>query len=436
MLNASKRDAGRWPVALCGAALVLAGAAVPAAAQQAQQSGSARDSVPSAATKRQSSDTSTKIEIYGFAMGDAIGDFKTNNPDWFDVNRPSKLPAFTDEFGHNGHTWLSARQSRFGTKATIPTSGPPITVVFDWDLFGVGPDAGQTTIRPRHMYGQWGKFGAGQTESPFMDLDVFPNILDYWGPNGMLFFRNVQLFWEPINKPEGTRVIFALERPGASGDLGTLADREELQNVLPRFPAPDFSGTFRYGADWGYVKIGAMLRIFRWDDVLPVDTFDLSGGTVGGGVSLSGGWKPTKKELFHWQFIYGAGVENYFNDAPVDIGIESNFDDPRTPVTGKALPDFGMVLWLDHTWNDRFTSSVGYSRVDIQNSDLQTEDAFRIGQYASVNLLWTPVKNILMGGEFQWGYRQNKGFGYSFNDYRLQFSAKYSFSQTFGGKPQ
>src|SRR6476469_10925397 len=86
-------------------------------------------------------DTATRIEIYGFAQADAIGDFRTNNPDWFDVNRPSKLPAFTDEFGHNGHTWFSARQSRFGTKATIPTSTKPITVVFDWDLFGVGVDA-------------------------------------------------------------------------------------------------------------------------------------------------------------------------------------------------------------------------------------------------------------------------------------------------------
>src|SRR5262249_4104843 len=52
-------------------------------------------------------DTSIKIEIYGFAQGDAIFDFKTNNPDWFDVNRPSKLPAFDNEFGHNGHTWFS-----------------------------------------------------------------------------------------------------------------------------------------------------------------------------------------------------------------------------------------------------------------------------------------------------------------------------------------
>jgi hypothetical protein len=43
------------------------------------------------------------------------------------------------------------------------------------------------------------------------------------------------------------------------------------------------------------------------------------------------------------------------------------------------------------------------------------------------------VKNVLLGGEFQWGYRQNKSDGFHFNDFRLQFSGKYSFSQTFGG---
>jgi hypothetical protein len=329
---------------------------------------------------------------------------------------------------------LSARQSRFGTKATIPTShGPDITVVFDWDLFGVGIDAGQTTIRPRHMYGRWGKFGAGQLESPFMDLDVFPNILEYWGPNGMLFFRNVQVFWEPVDRPDGTRAIFALERPGASGDAGRVADREELQNIIARFPLPDISGTFRYGAKWGYGKVAGMLRWFKWDDVLTTDAFDLSSGTFGWGVSLSGGYKPSTRDLIHAQVVYGAGVENYFNDAPVDIGARTNFDDPLRPVTGKALPDFGLALYLDHTWNSKFTSSIGYSRVDIQNSDLQLPEAFRIGQYASANLLWTPVKDILMGGEFQWGYRQNHSDGFTFNDYRLQFSAKYSFSQTFGG---
>ena len=78
------------------------------------------------------------------------------------MNRPTELPKTPDEFGHNGHTWFSARQSRFGTHATIPTSTRDITVTFEWDLFAVGPDAGQTTIRPRLMYGQWGDVGGGQ----------------------------------------------------------------------------------------------------------------------------------------------------------------------------------------------------------------------------------------------------------------------------------
>src|SRR5689334_11308398 len=89
-------------------ALGVACAASVARAQPAQ---------PQSSAKAQP-DTGTKIEIYGFAMVDAIGDFRTNDPNWFDVNRPSKLPAFENEFGHNGHTWFSARQTRFGAKAT------------------------------------------------------------------------------------------------------------------------------------------------------------------------------------------------------------------------------------------------------------------------------------------------------------------------------
>ena len=64
--------------------------------------------------------------------------------------------------------------------------------MFEFELFGTGVDEGQTTFRLRHAYGELGGFGAGQTWSPFMDPDVFPNSLEYWGPTGMVFFRNVQ----------------------------------------------------------------------------------------------------------------------------------------------------------------------------------------------------------------------------------------------------
>ena len=56
-------------------------------------------------------DTTQQLEIYGFAQADMIFDFKQNDPNWFDVNRPTKLPSFTDQFGRDGRTWFSARQS-------------------------------------------------------------------------------------------------------------------------------------------------------------------------------------------------------------------------------------------------------------------------------------------------------------------------------------
>ena len=250
----------------------------------------------------------------------------------------------------------------------------------------------------------------------------------------MLFFRNVQFFWQPIHRADGTNATFALERPGASADAGIFAEHIDLQNVRPRFPLPDLSGHYRYAAKFGYVQLGGIVRYIAWDDLAP-DTIDLSGHTVGWGLSLSSGLKLAKTDLLHLQAIYGAGVENYFNDAPVDVGAELNPGNARTPLTGKALGDFGMVIYLDHTWNAEFTSSIGYSRVDISNSNAQAGTAYRDGQYASANLLYSPYKNFLFGGEFLWGHRQNFDRVFSANDYRLQFSAKYSFSQTFGGKP-
>jgi hypothetical protein len=107
--------------------------------------------------------------------------------------RPTKLPAFENEFGRDGRFYSGVRQSRLGVKSWIPTKDGEIYTIFEFELFGTGVDAGQTTFRLRHAYGQWKQFGAGQTWSPFMDADVFPNSIEYWGPNGMVFFRNVQI---------------------------------------------------------------------------------------------------------------------------------------------------------------------------------------------------------------------------------------------------
>lgn len=135
--------------------------------------------VPEKAPKAAKQDEpKSSIDLYGFIMLDSGYDFKANDPDWFDVIRPTKLPAFKGEFAPDGKVYFGVRQTRFGVKTSTPTALGNLKTQFEFELFGTGVDAGQTTFRLRHAYGELGQFGAGQTWSPFMDIDVFPNSLE------------------------------------------------------------------------------------------------------------------------------------------------------------------------------------------------------------------------------------------------------------------
>ena len=248
----------------------------------------------------------------------------------------------------------------------------------------------------------------------------------------MLFFRNTQVFYEFKNDDEVA---------GGGGDrsarrqrrCGRYADRIELQNIKPRFPMPDITGHVRMKGKKGYLQVGGIVRKISYDDTLPNDAFDLSGSVTGWGISISSNVNATKNDVLRLQYVYGHGIQNYFNDAPVDIAAKSNPGNTVTPIVGDALPVQGLVLFIDHAWNEKYTTSAGYSRVDIDNSDLQAANAYKAGQYVDANLLCTPVKNVMMGGEFQWAHRENNSDGFKVDDVRIQVTFKYSFGMKFGG---
>ena len=386
--------------------------------------------IAAAPAAAQSQDAKTSMEIYGFAMLDFGHNFNQIHPDWFDTVRVTKLPSFEDEFGEDGNSFFSVRQSRLGVRSTTPTDLGDLFTQFEFELFGTGVDAGQTTFRLRHAYGELGPVGAGQYWSPFMDIDVFPNSLEYWGPTGMVFFRNVQVRWMPIKGD--TRLTLALERPGASGDPGVIADRIELQNVKGRFPMPDISGEYRLGRSWGYVEAAGIFRYIKWDDVLD-DDFELSGDAIGWGINLSSNLKPTARDTVRLQFVVGEGIQNYMNDSPVDVGLVRNTSDRVTPVLGEPIGITGIVAFLDHNWTSQFSTAIGYSGQFNDNKEGQTPSSFQNGHYALGNLLYTPVPNVMAGVELQWGRRENFSDGFSSDIFKVQFSLKYNFSAKIGG---
>jgi hypothetical protein len=370
------------------------------------------------------------MEIYGFAMLDMGHDFSSIHPEWFDTMRVTKLPKFDKEFGESNNTFTGVRQSRLGVRSSTPTTLGELRTIFEFELFGTGADAGQTTFRLRHAWGEFGRVGAGQYWSPFSDTDVYPNSLEYWGPTGIPWYRNVQLRYTAMSTDKSNLMV-ALARPGASGDQGAYADRVELEGIRPRFPLPDFAAAYKHTMDWGYVRTAAMLRKINWDDTLD-DGLDLSGGATGWGWNVSSNFNAGEADVLRLQFTVGEGIQNEMNDSPVDIGIARN-SDPLRPVVGEAIPIVAISLFLDHKWNDKYSSAIGYSWQDNDNTDAQAPDAFRVGQYALGNLLYNPAPNVMFGGEFQWGRRENFSDGFSSDGIKLQFSFKYNFALKLGG---
>jgi hypothetical protein len=129
--------------------------------------------------------------------------------------------------------------------------------------------------------------------------------------------------------------------------------------------------------------------------------------------------------------VYGEGCQNYFNDAPVDVGLESDASNTVTPVKGKALPVMGVTAFIDVNWSKLFSTSVGASYEHTKNSDLQSPSDFKDGQYALINLLYYPVDNMMCGVEFLYARRDNYNDGFHSYDPQLRVAFKYNFSKVF-----
>lgn len=360
----------------------------------------------------------TSFELYGFAQFDYIQDFNRVNPDWEASLRPSRIPTEDGEFGGDGQAIFSVRQSRFGVRSEKMVGGKNLKVNFEFDLYGVGDDAGQTTMRLRHFYGEWGQLLAGQTYSLFMDIDMFPNVIDYWGPSGMVFLRNPQVRWTFLSGDNNLAI--ALENPSNDIDTGEYDRIYPDNTVQGDQELPDASAQWRMNQPWGHLQLGGILRKVGYESTSSPDG-DPSGSEIGWGLNASSNMNVATGTI-RASVVYGEGIASYMNDGGVDMAPDDFSSDP-----GEVVPLLGIVAYYDHRWNDQYSSAIGYSFTEVDNLDGQTGDAFEKGEYASVNLLYAPDQNLLFGSELLWGKRTDND-GDSGTDTRLQFTVKYSFS--------
>ncbi len=373
----------------------------------------------------------TPFEIYGALQADYIQDFKRVDPAWESAFRPSKIETVAGQYGSDGQALISVKQSNFGVKgSTTLENGETIAFKFNFDMYGVGENAGQTTFRLQNAYGEWRQLLAGQTDTVFMDLSIFPDTIDYWGPAGMVFVRTAQLRWTPISGP--TTFAIAVESPNNDIDPGKVRELDPgiADNIQDDSTLPDLTAHFRMDGDWGHVQLGSILRRLGYDTAGTPDNAP-KGHQTGWGLNLTGNIKSVGDDMVHLGLVYGHGIASYMNDGGVDLAPECTLDAQGGCVVGtvraQAVPLLGITAYYDHYWANGLSTAFGYSQTHVDNTSGQTADAFQTGEYASVNLLWRPVKNVMTGAEFLWGQRKNHD-GTSGDDSRIQITVQYKFS--------
>ena len=112
------------------------------------------------------------------------------------------------------------------------------------------------------------------------------------------------------------------------------------------------------------------------------------------------------------------------NDGGIDIAPDSS---DINDAGAETVPLLGISAYYDHYWSRKWSSAIGYSFTEVDNTTFQEDSAFKKGEYASVNLLHYPGDNMMVGAELLYGKRTDKG-GASGDDVRFQFSLKYNFS--------
>ena len=370
------------------------------------------------------------LELYGFAQLDAIQDFDRVDPNWEATLRPSKIPTLKGMFGSDGQSLFSVRQSRLGAKASGLVGGKPYEVKFEFDLYGTGADAGKTTFHLRHAYASWGPFLAGQTNSLWMDGDVFPNVIDYWGPPGQVNTRTPQIRFTFL-KDQHWMAAVALEHPSNDIDPGNLRliDQDIAANIRGDEKVPDLTAAVRYTGNWGHAQLAGILRRVGYDTI-GTDDNEPKGHKTGWGIDASTALKISLATL-KLSAVYGRGIASYMNDGGTDLApAVSTIIAPGTIILvpqAESVKLLGLTGYVDFQWSKDWASSLGYSLTKVNNTSFQEPIAFHKGEYASANLLWTPIPDVLTGAEIIWGKRTDND-GETGSDVRLQFSFKWSFS--------
>jgi hypothetical protein len=379
--------------------------------------------------------TDISLRLYGFAELNWVHDFAGDNSDQDYSTFAPYLPLNnTPDARRRNRDYLTGRTSRLGLDAGTPTRYGVLGVKLEGD-FNNEPRTGNAALygdprnvftqqqtnsygfRIRHLFGQFGGLLVGQTWSTFMDVDNYPETVDFNGPIGSTFIRQPQIRytyaipdWGSFTAALENSSSYVLDHTGAV-----------LATSLSRMP--DAVVRWDKGFDWGAMSLRGLTQELRVDDGAGA-----AASKRGYGAAASVLVKVRATDTFTAGVTGGQGIGRYLNY------IEGAFFDANAReihveravgvIAGYQLKTadwmrMNFVYGMTHNFDNAYTDFATANGLDAGRFGVN-----RWVQQAHVGPIFTPVKGVDLGLEGIWAGRQTLG-GERGNDYRLNFSAKY-----------
>ncbi|MEG0656273.1 MAG: DcaP family trimeric outer membrane transporter, partial [Mucinivorans sp.] len=201
--------------------------------------------------------------------------------------------------GDAGRLLMDASTSRLYFKTVIKTNKGPLQAYVETDFRGTN-----YALRLRQAYVSFMGFTLGQSISTFCDLSSSFNTIDFEGPNGYTYGRNLMLRYSHSWK-NGLSAALALEFPVVSATYGTHSEA-----IYQRVPDIPFYIQYAWNNNKSHIRASAVLRNMYYRDLVRSRTID----QIGWGVQLSATWAVSPKVQLYGQMVYGQGITPYIED--------------------------------------------------------------------------------------------------------------------------
>jgi len=302
------------------------------------------------------------------------------------------------------------RASQFNALVHSPTSWGDFSAHLQADLFayeeGTSPNLTQLALR----LGDW--LTVGKTYSTFMDDAGWPATLDYNGPGGAVFVRQMVLR-AGVTFAEGLRLEGALEDPQAGESAGgpnfsVAADAER----------PDVVARLRYEGERGHVQLAGLSRSVTY--TAQVASVGTARRTISGrGASASAALQFGGEDRLLAQWNAGEGIGRYFNDGLSSLGAVYDAGGTLEP-----LKLSGGYLYYERRWAPRWTTTAGISVLRTSSEGVRPAADLKEIRYVSANLVHRLRTDLFLGAEMLWGEARRVDHARA-DDTRIQITARY-----------